>query len=370
MASIKARQKDLITEIAKVLNTDEVISDVIMIEGQPLSFKGAAGGIIYSDFIPLSADIEEFCKSHSNNSVHSNIEEVKRNMDAFNFKLNIAEFTSYGNFRVSLFPSLSGLSAVMRTLPNSPIDFISEICMDDILKQEFSHLLRSKSGLIIISGPTGSGKSTTITSMLDWINKHDQRTIVTIEDPVEFMFENDKSIFIQKEVGESSTSFYQGIIDGLRQSPDIIFIAEIRTPKEIEAAIMAAETGHLVLTTLHTPRIESIPGRIINAFPENSMGEIRDRLALSLKACLTQRLLNERGEVKAYFEGMFVNPAVRSLIMQGSDVQMTSYIEQQNSKRINHILLERLAAGTISLDTALSLATDAAEIIEKKPRMM
>lgn len=183
-------------------------------------------------------------------------------------------------------------------------------------------LMNKDEGLFLVTGPTGSGKSTTIASLIDSFNETKAEHIVTIEDPVEYLYENKKSLVKQREVGKDDGdvgTFAKALRSALREDPDIIFVGEMRDPQTIRLALRAAETGHLVFSTLHTGYASQIPNRIVNAFPSSEQEQIRSQLAYTLYGAIAQRLLPRKdgnGRVAA-FEIMLVNDAVRNLIQEG-----------------------------------------------------
>lgn len=181
---------------------------------------------------------------------------------------------------------------------------------------------REHEGLFLVTGPTGSGKSTTIASLIDSLNEKKAFHIVTIEDPIEYVYQNKNSLIKQREVGKDDGdvhTFRAALRSALREDPDIIFVGEMRDPETIRLALRAAETGHLVFSTLHTGYASQIPNRIVNAFPSSEQQQIKNQLAHALRGAIAQRLLprkDESGRVAA-FEIMLVNDAIRNLILEG-----------------------------------------------------
>jgi twitching motility protein PilT len=184
-------------------------------------------------------------------------------------------------------------------------------------------------GLVLVTGPTGSGKSTTLAALLEHINRSTARHIVTIEDPIEYVFEEKRSLFTQREVGLDTHSFQAGLKHALRQDPDVIMVGEMRDLETIAATLTAAETGHLVLATLHTPSAPETVDRIIDVFPADQQAQIRTQLAMTLAGIIAQRLVvrDDRPGRIAACEVMLGTPAVRNLIREGKTHQMRSILQ-------------------------------------------
>jgi twitching motility protein PilT len=224
-------------------------------------------------------------------------------------------------------------------------------------------LTRKANGLILITGPTGVGKTTTLNYMVDLINRERRAKIITIEDPVEFTHENQNSIIIQQEVHTDTPSFGKALVHVLRQDPDVIAVGEMRDLDTIATALTAAETGHLVLATLHTPDAVQTIQRIYGAFPPGQQNNINYQLSNSLQAIIAQNLLpraDGKGQVLAC-EVCIVTPAMRKLIRDGeshlmiNEIQMGKKFQMQS---MDTALLELYQRGEITYDTAVSAARD------------
>ncbi|MBP9780177.1 Flp pilus assembly complex ATPase component TadA, partial [Candidatus Gracilibacteria bacterium] len=222
--------------------------------------------------------------------------------------LDISYSQGTARFRINMSRTLKGITVAMRMIPYiipSPEDIL---LTDSILKTTFA-----EKGIILITGPTGSGKSTTMATLLDYINTHMCRHIITLEDPVEFVYQNRKSLIHQRELGKQFHTFGEGIRSILREDPDVIVIGEMRDLETMEAAITLAETGHLVFSTLHTNDTVQTVDRIIQSFPAASQNQIRMQFALSMRMILSQILLpksDTKGMIVAR-EVMFNNDSVR-----------------------------------------------------------
>lgn len=227
-------------------------------------------------------------------------------------------------FRVNGFFKLGRIGFVLRRIEREARK-MEELGLPDWVKK----VLTAKQGLFLVTGPTGSGKSTTMVSVIDRINENRQEHIITIEDPVEFIFTDKKSIFSQREVGRDTDSFVHAIRAAMREDPDIVMVGEMRDKETVEAAMNLAETGHLVFSTLHTSGSVQTINRLIQFFNPDIQTQVRVRLADSLLGVLSQRLLpkaNEPGRVGIH-ELMFITPAIKNLIKSGDLIQINNNIE-------------------------------------------
>jgi twitching motility protein PilT len=227
-------------------------------------------------------------------------------------------------FRVNAARERSRTSLSLRLIPLSVPDLDSlglpPIC---------SSLAMKRRGLVLVTGPTGSGKSTTLAAMIDHLNHAEARRIVTIEDPIEYLYRDDRCVITQRELGTDTRSFALAARQSLRQDPDVLLVGEMRDAETIAACLTAAETGHLVLSTLHTNSGPQTIDRIVDVFPPHQQGQIRMQLSLTLEAVLAQLLLpraDRPGRVAA-MEVMLATPAIRNLIREGKTHQMASVIQ-------------------------------------------
>lgn len=232
-------------------------------------------------------------------------------------------FRQQTRLRVNAFRGHRGYGMVLRLLPSAMFT-LEQLRLPAVIKD----MLRSSRGLVLVTGPTGSGKSTTLASMINWINENQQSHIITIEDPIEYTHGHKNSLVTQREVGTDLPSFSEGVRSALRQDPDVILIGEMRDLETIEAAVTAAETGHLVLGTLHTSGAARTVDRIIDAFPAGARDQIRAQLATSLTAVISQCLLHTLADKRvAAFEIMVRTDGVAAKIREGKTFQLVTDIE-------------------------------------------
>ena len=238
-------------------------------------------------------------------------------------------------FRVSIFKQRGDVALVLRQIPNRLLS-ITEIGLPKLIPD----LIRRPQGLFLVTGPTGSGKTTSLAAMINHVNENIDRHIITVEDPIEYYHPHKKSVINQREVGNDVPTFAEALKRALRQDPDVILVGELRDLETIEAAIRAAETGHLVFGTLHTNSASGTINRIIDAFPTNQQEQVRVQLATSLMAVLSQQLMKriDRKGVVAAYEFMVVTPAIANLIRDNKTFRIDSAI--QTGKKFGMQLLD------------------------------
>ena len=232
-------------------------------------------------------------------------------------------FGDQARFRVSVFRQRGNVALVLRQIP------VKLMTMDELsIPPVFKDLIMRPRGLVLVTGPTGSGKSTSLAGMIDYINETVDHHIITIEDPIEFYHNHKKSTINQREVGTDVTTFAEAIRRALRQDPDVILVGELRDLETIEAAITAAETGHVVFGTLHTSSAAGTINRVIDVFPTNQQDQIRTQLATSIIGILAQQLVPKIGGGRvAGFETLVVTPGISNLIRENKIFRITSSIQ-------------------------------------------
>ena len=272
------------------------------------------------------------------------------------------ELDNIGRFRVNYYRVREGIACAFRMIPIE-IPNLEKYNNNPIFKE----LVKKEKGLILVTGPTGSGKSTTLASMLNEINITENKHIITIEDPVEFVHENKKSLFSQREVGENTKDFQTALKYALRQDPDVILVGEMRDKQTISAALTAAETGHIVFGTLHTNSAPATINRIIDVFDAGEQAQVRAQLASSLISVISQTIMPRLGGgVIATQEVLITNPAVQNLIREDKVHQI--YSQMQLNQNETHMvtqtdqLVEFLKANKISKETALRSSNRQAEL--------
>lgn len=262
------------------------------------------------------------------------------------------EVSGVARFRVNIFYHRKGIGGVFRPIP-SKVKTMDELMIPPQLKK----VAKYPNGLVLITGPTGSGKSTTLAAIVDEINEYYDNHIITIEDPIEFVHENKKSVIEQRETKTHTESFQSALRAALREDPDVILVGEMRDLETISLAITAAETGHLVFGTLHTSGVQNTIDRMIDVFPTNQQNQIRTQLAATLRAVVWQILLKKRdakGRIGA-FEILFSNPAVANMIRKNKTYQLGSVLEtgvQEGMQTMKQVLLDLTGKGLINEDEA------------------
>ncbi|OQY27897.1 MAG: twitching motility protein PilT [Candidatus Cloacimonetes bacterium 4572_55] len=257
------------------------------------------------------------------------------------------EIKGVARFRVNVFQQIRGIAGVFRTIPEE-IRTFEELGLPDVLKS----LCLKEKGLILLTGPTGSGKSTTLATMVDHINENRECHIITIEDPVEFFHHSKTSLINQREVGDSTHSFSNALRVALREDPDVILVGEMRDLETISLALTAAETGHLVLATLHTSSAAKTIDRIIDIFPKEQQSQVRSMLSESLEAVLSQKLLPTKdGNSRVVAcELLITTTAVRNLIREEKIYQIPSVIQagsKMGMQTLDHDLSRLVMEGKI-----------------------
>ncbi|MAE65484.1 MAG: type IV pili twitching motility protein PilT [Phycisphaeraceae bacterium] len=275
---------------------------------------------------------------------------------------------AYGDaarFRVAIFKQKNHTAVVLRLIPNELLT------MEQIgLPAAVTDLCRRPQGLFLVTGPTGSGKTTTLASMINYINLTIDRHIITVEDPIEYYFEHKKSVINQREVGNDVPSFAEALRRALRMDPDVVLVGEMRDLETIEAAVRAAETGHLVFGTLHTTGCSGTINRVIDAFQVNQQAQIRVQLASSLRAVLSQAIMPriDRKGMIAAFEFLLVTAAISNLIRENKTFRIDSAI--QTGKKFGMQLLDDhlwdlYSKGIISAEQMIDKGRNAPGLVEK-----
>lgn len=335
-------------------------SDMFIIAGLPASMRINGNIVHLNDAKLLPADTENIILQIYNLAGNRNIETLElTGDDDFSFAV-----PGLSRFRVSAYKQRGSFSVVVRVitfeLPDPKVLGIPDYIMD------FANFSK---GLVLITGPAGSGKSTTLACLIDHINHTQSKHIITLEDPLEFLHRHDKSIVSQREINVDTESYVTALRACLRQSPDVILLGEMRDYETIHVAMTAAETGHLIFSTLHTIGAANTIDRIIDIFPPNQQRQIAVQLSMVLQAVVTQQLVPTIDDrMVPAFEIMTVTPAIRNMIRDNKIPQIDGILyssANQNMISLDTSLVNLYKSGRISKDTALSYATNR-EMIQRR----
>ncbi|MGE0201470.1 MAG: type IV pilus twitching motility protein PilT [Candidatus Melainabacteria bacterium] len=331
------------------------VSDIHLRVGTPPTLR-KDGEMVQTRLAPLSErDMMKFAKT----IIPANILPRLKNRSDFDFGI---QFENSVRFRVNLFYEMNRLGMVLRLIPLK-IPSLSELGHPPVIER-FTEL---NQGLVLVTGPTGSGKTTTLAAMLNTINEKRQKHIITLEDPVEFVYQSRSSIVTQRQLGLDTDSFPNGVKYALRQDPDVLLIGEMRDRETMMAALHASETGHLVFSTLHTVDSVQTINRIINAFEPYERDAIRHQLAGVLQGTISQRLVKRaEGQGRlAVAEIMVVSPAIRDYIMReemDEIYQLLKAGEFEGTCSLNHSLYMACRNQLIKAEDALSISENKSEL--------
>jgi twitching motility protein PilT len=346
-ASIAKVERDASLDALLISAVEQRASDILMVAGSPVTFRinGALNSGIGKN---LSSD--DLRKMLLPLLSSERLKELENNKSLdFCFAHG-----SMGRFRANLHYQRGTLAASIRLLP-AQVPTMESLHLPPVL----ARLMERRQGLVLLTGPTGCGKTSTMAAFVDFINARRRDHIITIEDPVEYQHANRKSIVEQIEVGHDTPSFAQAVRAVLRQNPNVILIGEMRDAETMAAALTAAETGHLVLSSLHTNDAAQTMSRIVDSFPANSQPQIRQQLSLALHAVIAQQLVPATDQVGVYpaVEIMVANLAVRNLIRHGQDHLIRSQIstgKAEGMMTMDQSLAELVRDRRISRDSALA----------------
>jgi twitching motility protein PilT len=328
-------------------------SDLHFIAGDPPRIR------LYGDLTPLRGEAlsADFTREALYEIMPTKAQQRFEKQDGADFAYTLAEL---GRFRVNVMRQLNGMGAVFRAIPSKALS------MDELnLPESVRTLARANNGLILVTGKTGSGKSTTLAAMIDDINKRDKGHILTVEDPIEFVHQRKNCLISQREIGAHAQSFSQALHSGLREDPDVILVGELRDLETIQIAVTAAEMGILVMGTLHTNGAAQTVDRIINVFPSDKQSHVRTMLSTSLRGVISQQLLqraDRQGRVAA-LEILVNNSAVANLIRQGKLDQLENTMQsgaatgmRTMDTSIQGLLDQRLISGKEAYKKAINKA--------------
>lgn len=335
-------------------------SDIFIIAGCPVEIKVGNALIPITESASTALETEAYINELYDLSRHRMMDNLNRDgNDDFSFSL-----ATLARFRVNVFRQRGSLAAVLRI-----VRFSIPSAKELHVPSEVSHFATLRKGLVIISGPAGSGKSSTLATLIDQINHHRNAHIVTIEDPIEYLHKHNKSIVSQREIGTDCVSTAVALKAALRQAPDVIFIGEMRDLDTIALAITAAETGHLVFSTLHTLGASNTIDRIIDVFPASQQTQIRVQLAMVLQAVISQQLVHTLdNQLLPVFEIMVNSNAVRNQIREGKTHQLANTIASSKDDgmvSMDTMLYDLVVAGKIDKQEALVHSFDSM-VLQKK----
>lgn len=336
---------------------DRGASDLHVTTGSPPRLR-IDGKLIPIDHPPLTpVDTKNLCYSILTDAQKHRFEENNELDLSFGIK-------GLSRFRANIFMQRGAVAGAFRTIPFG-IKTLNELGLPEIINE----MIKKPRGLIIVTGPTGSGKSTTLAAMVDRINEERYDHIITIEDPIEYLHSHKRSLINQREVNADTTSFKAALKYVLRQDPDVVLIGEMRDLETIEAALTVSETGHLTLATLHTNSAVQTINRIIDVFPPHQQEQIRVQLSFVLEGIISQQLIPKKtgqGRVLAV-EILIPNPAVRNLIREDKIHQIYSIMQtgqaRSGMKTMNQSLLELYTKGLISYEDAIGRSIIPEELI-------
>ena len=347
------------------MNMDELLRVVVECQASDLHLKTGAPPVLRINGVLTPYGDGRLTPEEMQQALEQITTEEQREAFARDLELDFAYSVSgLARFRVNAALQRGTISLVLRQV-NWRIPTIDELGLPEVCKV----LVMKPDGLILVTGPTGCGKSTTLAAMLDYLNERDTRRVVTVEDPIEYLFRDKKCFFTQRELGADTRSFAAALKHVLRQDPDVILVGEMRDLETIATALTAAETGHLVLATLHTPSAPQAIDRIIDVFPPHQQSQIRVQLATTLEGVLYQTLVpraDGSGRVAAV-EVMIATPAIRNLIREGKTYQMPNVIQtgsQYGMQTMNQALKDLYQKGLITLEDALAKSPSPEELRE------
>ena len=333
-------------EIIERYNQEYQFSDIHLKEDKPIMLRIDGDIMIPDEDIVSSAELQEFANDTLNEGQKSRLEEVR--------DVDLAIEIGTCRFRANFFYTADGLSAVLRKI-ETEIPSMAQLNLPHVMQT----MAEKPNGLVLVTGPTGSGKSTSLAAIIDTINDTKKGHILTIEDPIEYIHHAKSCSISQREMGRDAESFASALRASLREDPDVILVGEMRDLETIQLALTAAETGHLVFATLHTSGAPNTINRIIDVFPAEQQSQVRAQLSQSLQMVVTQKLFkksDEEGRVAA-FEVMVCNHAVRNLIREGKIFQIETVMQTAR------------AEGMVTMDKAIEELVSTGKISERDSRL-
>jgi twitching motility protein PilT len=333
-------------EIIERYNQEYQFSDIHLKEDKPVMLRIDGDMMIPDEGVVSSAELREFANDTLNEGQKSRLEEIR--------DVDLAIEIGPCRFRANFFYTADGLSAVLRKI-ETEIPSMVQLNLPHVMQA----IAEKPNGLVLVTGPTGSGKSTSLAAIIDTINDTKKGHILTIEDPIEYIHHAKNCSISQREMGRDAESFASALRASLREDPDVILVGEMRDLETIQLALTAAETGHLVFATLHTSGAPNTINRIIDVFPAEQQSQVRAQLSQSLQMVVTQKLFKKsdaEGRVAA-FEVMVCNHAVRNLIREGKIFQIETVMQTAR------------AEGMVTMDKAIEELVSTGKISERDSRL-
>jgi len=346
------------------MNIEELLNLMVEREASDLHLRVPSSPVLRIDgALRTLEELPGVTPQYAKEALESVTTESQREKFYSELELDLAySIAGLARFRVNAFFQRGTISLAIRqvslTVPTIEGFGLPSVCKNLALKTK---------GLVLVTGPTGSGKSTTLAAMINHLNKNDTRNVITIEDPIEFVYHNEKCIIAQRDLGDDFKSFPVALRHTLRQDPDVILVGEMRDLDTISTAITAAETGHLVLSTVHTVNAPQTVDRIVDVFPAYQQEQIRFQLSLVLEGVLSQLLLPRaggRGRIAA-FEIMVATDAIRNLIRDGRTDQIPTYLQtgrQYGMQTMDQALQDLVRSGLVTTEEALMRSTQPDEL--------
>lgn len=353
---------DIGMDIVGVLSVavDKQASDIFLVAGMPLSYK-AGGRIEYQEESKLSpAQIEELIKELYEIAGNRDMKKIQEEGDDdFSFAL-----PKLSRFRANVFRQRGSMAAIIRIITFDLPDYEQLH-----LPRTIIDVARMTKGMVLVTGPAGSGKSTTLACIINEINRTRNAHVITLEDPIEYLHRHDKSVVSQREIGTDTESYVSGLRAALRQAPDVILLGEMRDYETIKTAMTAAETGHLVISTLHTIGAANTIDRIIDSFPPEQQQQIRVQISMVMEGVISQQLIPAlNGGVQPAFEIMFLNNAIRNMIRESKIHQIDNVIatsQKEGMIAMDTSLIQMYQKGIISKEDAI-IHSNNSELMAKK----
>lgn len=338
----------------------EGASDIFIVAGLPVSYRQEGTIIKKSDQKLTPSDTSDLLRQIYELDMQADLDKLlKQGDDDFSFAI-----PGLSRFRVNAYKQRGTLSAVIRIIT---FDLPSPEALG--IPKSIIHTGDYSKGLVLVTGPAGCGKSTTLACIIDYINKTKQQHIITLEDPLEYLHRHNQSIVSQREISVDTESYVTALRASLRQSPDVILLGEMRDYETIDVAMTAAETGHLIFSTLHTLGAANTIDRIIDVFPASEQSQVATQLSMVLQCVISMQLVPDiNGQQVAAFEIMTLTPAIRNMIRENKVPQIEGMLYASNKEdmiSMDNSLLNLYKAGRITKDTALEYATNP-EMLKRK----